>query len=236
MHRWVVLLLLAFALSNAPSARAGSCLPGQTPFTDVPDAAGFCTDVLWLRNALVTLGCGGGTTYCPSDPVSRAQMALFMRRLATAVKPDVVYADAATTSGDINGAGYPTCISSVYSIPSTAPNPRFLTHAVGTVSMLTDAAADIFVLPQISINGGPFFTFGSVGSTSIARVLPDAWTTVPLMVGFTLVGTSGGIALTPGNTYQWRILMQRQLGSSTTGAVTSNRCNLLVNIVVDSSV
>ena len=236
MRSAIGLILAAFVLFGASSARAGSCAPGQTPFTDVPDGAIFCTDALWLRNALVTLGCGAGTTYCPGEPVSRAQMALFMRRLATAVKPDVVYADAATAAGDIDGAGYPTCISGVYHVEDAGgSNPRRLTHAIGSVSILTDAAADIFVLPQMSIDGGPFFTLGSAGSTSLARVPPASWTSVPVLAGATMLGSSGGVQLNPGSAYQWRILMQRQVGSPTTGEVTSNRCQLLVNVVVDSS-
>lgn len=229
------LLLVAMILFAATSARGSPCpIPGQSPFADVPDNAIFCTDALWLRNALVTFGCGNGTTYCPSDPVPRAQMALFMRRLATAVKPDVVYADSASTTGDLDGGGHPTCITSQYVIPGNTPNPRILTHAIGTVSILANAAATIYVLPQMSINGGTFVTLGSVGATSITQVQPNQWTAVPIMAGSTMFGASGGVPLTPGNTYQWRILMLREVGGGT-GEVTFNRCQLLINLQMDSS-
>jgi hypothetical protein len=41
----------------------------------------FCPDVTWLKTYGVTKGCTDATHYCPTDNVSRLQMAAFMRRL-----------------------------------------------------------------------------------------------------------------------------------------------------------
>ena len=227
MRGWLCSVLIAIVVLASSDVRAVSCPAGQSPFTDVPDTAIFCTDALWLRNALVTLGCGNGTTYCPFDPVSRAQMALFMKRLATAIMPDVVHADVAATSGDLDGTGYATCVTPPYAIPSNA-NARIFGHAIGTVSILTDGAADIAVTIEMSVNGGAFGTF--LGNASRVLVPPNQWTVVPTMVAYTIIGPTG-VHLAPGDTYQWRISLQRQ-GSSTTGEVTSNRCQLAINLPV----
>src|SRR5687767_2210336 len=78
MHRLLAALFLVIVLFKPTDASAAACNAGQSPFGDVPDGAIFCKEALWLRNALVTLGCGDGSNYCPSESVTRAQMALFM--------------------------------------------------------------------------------------------------------------------------------------------------------------
>src|SRR5262249_54722887 len=45
-------------------------------FTDVPAGSLFHDDVEKIFRAAITAGCGGGN-YCPSAPVTRAQMAVF---------------------------------------------------------------------------------------------------------------------------------------------------------------
>ena len=224
-------LLVSIVLVAASEGRAGSCLPGHSPFTDVPDSEIFCAEALWLRNALVTLGCEAGTTYCPLAPVSRAQMALFMKRLASAVMPDIVFSDeASTASGGLSGGGYATCLTTPYTLPSNA-NARIISHAVGTVSILTNAPADILVQIQMSSDGGLSQTFAG----PMPRVLVPAnqWTVVPVIGGYTILG-GNGLFLIPGSTYQWRILMQRE-GGATTGEVSGNRCQLMINLPVESA-
>ena len=54
------------------------------------------------------------------------------------------------------------------------------------------------------------------------------------MGGYTILG-GNGIQLIPGSTYQWRILMQREGGGSTTGEVTGNRCQVMINLPVESA-
>lgn len=53
-------------------------------FTDVPDANVFHDDIDWLADAGVTTGCNppDNDEFCPSDYVTREQMAAFMHRLA----------------------------------------------------------------------------------------------------------------------------------------------------------
>jgi hypothetical protein len=69
-----------FVLASAtPSDVPPACVPGSELFADVPAASPFCRWVEELARRAVTGGCGGGS-YCPEDPVSRAQMAVFLLR------------------------------------------------------------------------------------------------------------------------------------------------------------
>jgi hypothetical protein len=46
-------------------------------FADVPETSGFCPWIEELARRGVVAGCGGGR-YCPTSPVSRAEMAVFL--------------------------------------------------------------------------------------------------------------------------------------------------------------
>jgi len=70
---------------NPPAAGSGpggswNCTDGNpNHFTDVPDDVSYCPHVHWMWANNITGGCTA-TTYCPSDPVNRAQMAVFLVR------------------------------------------------------------------------------------------------------------------------------------------------------------
>ena len=62
-------------------------------FSDVPTGSSIHDDVEAIADAGVTTGCGDGK-YCPSNPVTRGQMAQFMNRLGALDGQDpVVHAD-----------------------------------------------------------------------------------------------------------------------------------------------
>jgi hypothetical protein len=63
-----------------------ACVAGSEMFTDVPASNPFCPFIEELARRGITGGCGGGK-FCPGDPVSRQQMAVF---LIKAQFPDVV--------------------------------------------------------------------------------------------------------------------------------------------------
>jgi hypothetical protein len=52
------------------------------PFTDVPSSHTFASDIAWLAKAGITRGCNPplNTRFCPSDYVTRGQMAAFLVR------------------------------------------------------------------------------------------------------------------------------------------------------------
>lgn len=73
------LLVALVAVLSIPTAVIAS-----HRFTDVPASNIFHDDISWLADVGVTRGCNppSNTQFCPSSPVTREQMAAFMRRLA----------------------------------------------------------------------------------------------------------------------------------------------------------
>lgn len=99
-----VLVLTLIGAVIAPVAVSAS-----HQFTDVPDTNIFHGDIAWLADNGVTQGCNPPTNdmFCPSDNVTREQMAAFMKRLATNKVVDAataVTADSATTAGSATTA------------------------------------------------------------------------------------------------------------------------------------
>lgn len=82
MH-FLASLFLGAALTLASTPTIGANCAG---FNDLEDSSPFCSSVGWLKNQGITLGCTA-TEYCPSSPVTRLQMAAFLRRLAAVTSP-----------------------------------------------------------------------------------------------------------------------------------------------------
>ena len=76
--RTAMLLVAVSVLVAVPTAVLAAHV-----FDDVPDSNTFHDDIAWLADNEVTLGCvPDGSLYCPSEAVTRQQMAGFMRRLS----------------------------------------------------------------------------------------------------------------------------------------------------------
>jgi hypothetical protein len=56
--------------------------PSTPYFTDVPATHPYFKWIQRTRLEQITGGCGSGSTYCPDDPVTRGQMAIFIMRAA----------------------------------------------------------------------------------------------------------------------------------------------------------
>ena len=76
-------------------------------FTDVPDSNIFHADIAWLADNGVTLGCNppANDQFCPSNNVTREQMAAFMKRLATKQVVDAGTLEG-QTSDDLTSNGF----------------------------------------------------------------------------------------------------------------------------------
>jgi hypothetical protein len=80
-----------------------ACAPPNV-FTDVPETSAFCRFIEELFNRGVVGGCGPGPTYCPTGPVTREQMAVFVLRTLDpaldppACSPPNLFADVPETS------------------------------------------------------------------------------------------------------------------------------------------
>lgn len=51
-------------------------------FSDVPDSDWAHDDIAWLSDNGLTYGCEDGSVFCPDDPVTRRQLAVFLHRLS----------------------------------------------------------------------------------------------------------------------------------------------------------
>jgi hypothetical protein len=54
--------------------------PAVATFGDVPTSHPFFPFVEALVRSGITVGCGNGSNYCPDDPLTRGQMAVFMSK------------------------------------------------------------------------------------------------------------------------------------------------------------
>ncbi len=82
---------------------------GSTPmFSDVPASNPFCRFIEELARRGVVAGCGGGN-YCPTNPVTREQMAVFvLKTLDPAIDP-------------------PACVTPIFNdVPASSPFCRFI--------------------------------------------------------------------------------------------------------------
>ena len=60
-----------------PTLNPPACVAGQERFSDVPASSPFCRWVEEFARVGISAGCGG-TLYCPTAPVSREQMSVFL--------------------------------------------------------------------------------------------------------------------------------------------------------------
>lgn len=220
MRRWLLSVLTATTILAVPSAQAFPCTPGTSPFTDVPDGIFYCTNTLWLSNANVTLGCGGGL-FCPDANVPRSQMALFMNRLAKALTPEIMIDTGGPPTGDLDVDTF-TCRSpGVFTVPPG--NRRILSTVHAILSILTNADADIGLTLLMSVNGGSFATIST--PTMAVHVPGNKWTMASILGTTRIQLGAGSLELAPGDNVEFQVRMNR-LAGSTTGEVTSTRCQL----------
>jgi hypothetical protein len=110
----VAVAILALSAGTAvaveqPATRELDLAAGE--FADVPDEHIFVDDIAWMAAADVTRGCNppSNDRYCPSEFVTRGQMAAFMHRLATSRAVDAGWLEGYRWedlfAGDIAGDG-----------------------------------------------------------------------------------------------------------------------------------
>lgn len=79
--RWIRSLTVVLLACASSAALAAPC----AGFSDVSDTdVEYCAAVTYLKNNAITFGCGDGSQFCPGEPTTRLQMALFLKRLADA--------------------------------------------------------------------------------------------------------------------------------------------------------
>lgn len=188
---WVVAVVAAVGLVS----QVAVAWAVASRFADVPPSNPFVDDIEWVADAGVTLGCGDGTNYCPTDSVTRQQMAAFMHRLAV---NQVV--DAATVQGlepaDLKGDSGPQ-------------GPKGDPGVVGFYTKDTHTAASTpgYYTGIASCNAGDIATGGGVqlhaNSTDFRLIesIPH-WGGAELPAGWAPTGWSGevwmGLDVSPG--------------------------------------
>lgn len=56
-------------------------------FADVLTSDNYCPAVQWMQQRSITVGCTDTAHFCPAQTVTRASMALFMKRMSDTVQP-----------------------------------------------------------------------------------------------------------------------------------------------------
>lgn len=157
--------LLALAFLGSTSVQAAPC----AGFTDVDSTDPFCRNVEWIKNRKVTLGCTGTPTYCPSDSVSRLQMAAFMNRLGTALTPLVLRAEILSGALDLD-------LAPVVCTTADQPIADFPRRALVDAALSASAAAGVNIALRgvYSTNGGASWQ-PLAAVQSFAFVPPSQW-------------------------------------------------------------
>jgi len=193
----VVPLALAVLLGVSASALASH------NFSDVPDALGlFHSAVEWLVNRGITGGCAPGL-YCPFDPVTRTQMALFMQRLGRIFTDD---RGVGISGGFVlldPDAGPRVCITAPYTT-TTFPEWAF---GSARVSLLANGLMNTQLAVDYSTDGGmTWINIVTGGAEAIAGASsPGIW--YWMRQGFSL-------AMNTGTNYRFSVRVLRVSGTA----------------------
>ena len=181
-------------------------------FTDVQDAESYCPAVQWLRNRAVTTGCTT-TTYCPSDAVTRAAMALFLNRLGVALTQRLAFAEAAL--GAVNPDAAPVLCQTATVAAATYPRQAVVSAAFGG-----HAAGDagFSLLPVVSTDDGS--SWSPLGVVAI----PES-TTSAAWGNASVVGT---VQIPAAQAVRFAVRLDRESG---TADFLQARCQVLASVM-----
>ncbi|HVF64609.1 MAG TPA: hypothetical protein VNE58_11505 [Casimicrobiaceae bacterium] len=214
---------MATVLVGSTGAWAQACT-GVSPFTDVAPSDFFCQSTEWLKNRQVTLGCGG-TSYCPGDVVTRGTMAAFMKRLGTALTPEILYRQA--VSGAITLPGEPPdpaqlrCVT-IDSEVVAYPRQVLVSGALAGLADLNDVSWRAFVLVSTDA-GATWATLNGVNTVPLrAGSGPGGWSTASVIEKADLA---------PNLAYRFSIGVRRDnVDAGTIGNFIDSRCHLAATI------
>ncbi len=184
--------LVAFVVALAVLLATPLAVVAAAGFTDVSTANVFKADIQWLSDAGVTKGCNPptNTEFCPSDNVTREQMAAFMHRLAQYMGAEDGTPAQADNASAVNG------VTIEHFFHQTAPNTT--DEVIGTYGPITlKASCDSGGVPALraswteDVNHMTFdgFTGGQFGNAQV-----NAGTTINIGGGtFGDVGTAEAV-------------------------------------------
>jgi hypothetical protein len=219
------LLYAVTLLTLGLSAGAATALP-CAGFTDVEDTSSFCPNVEWLKNRAVTLGCSSATLYCPTDPVTRLSMAVFMNRLGKALTPVSLhkgfwYATSPGVSVSPTGAMY--CVTDDLP-PATFPRTaRFIGSVWATPSSGPSWLAGWW---KYSTDAGATWSF--VGTPYVTQFFGRDWADYGQVAGFPVLAPAMDVAV--GSTYRFGVHV-----SAMGGPYTFSSFGCEVDVTINSS-
>ena len=182
-------------------------------FTDVTTGDSFCNSAEWLKNRGVTLGCTA-TTYCPSQTVTRAQMALFMQRLGDTISP-AVYSDNVLSTGALYLDNRPTVCNTAAFPPANYPRVAMVSWSFEGNA---DTTVDSRVYSRTSFDNGFNYVINEVALPRV-RVVDREFS-----------GTSATVKVNvpAGASPRFQLRLDRVNGTFFNGNFADARCNIAV--------
>ncbi len=135
MRRAVVVLGVMVVMLGVPVVSTASHL-----FSDVPTGSTFHNDIAAIAAAGLTDGCTA-TTYCPNSPVTRGQMAAFLRRGGGTIAAE--FGGSLAAGGDVASGQFSNSFSLIREVQLTVPGvsrggaAHQLVHVQGRVILYT---------------------------------------------------------------------------------------------------
>lgn len=205
---WAVAAIVA--LVGAGVLGGGVVTLASHDFSDVPNGAFYHSNVTWLKDREITLGCGGGK-YCPNDFVTRGEMAAFLNRTGDALTPTFVDALNLLATGPLDLDASPV----VCQTSSVTPTYEQQAVIMGRGSIEAAAAAptvSFFMYGVYSTNNGATWSSFAPGWSAEAQA-----TAAGQEVALPFTGHAN---LTPGTTYKFGL--QFVGADNTTGGATAD--------------
>lgn len=207
-----LLAIVAVALTSALplQAEAAPC----AGFGDVDDSDLFCGNVQWVRNRQITLGCAVLGSYCPTEPVIRASMALFLQRMGLRLQPE--FLQGAQAVGEPIDPAPVRCVVT----PLNLGWPRVI-EGIGSFTTISNAgAADIAVQFVESTDLGMNWT--PVSPLHAVSVGDGQSANLVLLLGPRLLAAS--------TQYLYGLRISRVAGSPTAGNPSNGLCRSLLSV------
>lgn len=217
------------ALALGSIAAAPALAQDCSGFTDVAQGSQFCANIEWVKNRAITTGCGGSTaTYCPTQFVTREQMAAFLNRLGTALAPafqrvrdenigaqDVTAQKQFCATPQTTITGYPRTakVRGVMNLYTPTRNPAPLNEGMSVKAWIVYSTDNGTTWLNPATADG--YAYGSIYES---RTPPDDITLNPYNV----------IDLNVGTSYRFAVAVQRTAGGAT---IANVYCENLVELV-----
>jgi hypothetical protein len=212
LARFFLIVTVAAMLPLVPAMVAQA----EHRFSDVPATAIFHDAVDWLANRLITLGCTA-SLYCPNDFVTRAQMALFMQRLGSALTPRYLQQSETGASADLDAAPV-VCATTIDYSATFSQTAVFIARIDGTGS----GPGTYRAKGVISTDSGATWNDPAGAAFNFAHIDASAR-------GFNaFFGTAD---LTQGMAYRFGMRVDRAPATSGTGDLSDYHCVLSMQIV-----